>query len=114
MNAKPAVAGVACGMLAAVLVPAAAVVVAQVPDDSERSHPTQWVRDSAITATIKTRLAAQHFSSLTHVNVATDMNGVVLLSGTARTQQEVDKAVEVARSTEGVARVKNDIAVRSY
>jgi osmotically-inducible protein OsmY len=37
----------------------------------------------------------------------------VWLSGTARTRQEADRAVEIARGTDGVVRVKSDIVVRS-
>jgi hyperosmotically inducible protein len=112
MNAKHAVACVACGVLAAVLVPAAALM-AHGRDDSDRSHATQLIKDSAITTAIKTRLAAEQLSSLTQVRVATELNGVVLLSGTASTQAEADKAVEIARSTDGVVRVKSEIGVGS-
>jgi hyperosmotically inducible protein len=44
--------------------------------------------------------------------VDTDKDGVVWLSGTARNRQEADRAVEIARGTDGVIRVKNDIVVR--
>ena len=97
--------------LAACLV-APVVGVAQDRSDADSSHPTQWVKDSAITASIKTKLAAEHLSSLSKIRVETDMNGIVWLSGTADSQQEADKAVEVARGTEGVVRVKNDLVIR--
>jgi hyperosmotically inducible periplasmic protein len=81
------------------------------PGDADSSHPTHWVKDSAITAAIKTKLASEHLSSLTNLRVETDMSGVVWLSGTAKSKQEADRAVAVARSTDGVVRVKNDIVV---
>jgi osmotically-inducible protein OsmY len=40
------------------------------------------------------------------------MNGVVWMSGTANNQKEVNKAVTIARNTEGVKSVKNDIKVQ--
>jgi hyperosmotically inducible periplasmic protein len=81
-------------------------------DDSDGSHPTHWVKDSAITAAIKTKMAGNHLSSLKDIEVETDMNGVVRLSGTARSKEEIDKAVEIARGTDGVVRVKNDIVIQ--
>jgi len=42
----------------------------------------------------------------------TDRNGVVWLSGTANSQQEADKAVEIARNTEGVKSVNSKLKVR--
>lgn len=75
-------------------------------------HPKAFVKDSVITTKIKSRLAAEHLSSLTHIRVDTDRDGVVWLSGTAPTRDARDYAVEVARSTEGVANVKSSIEVR--
>jgi hyperosmotically inducible periplasmic protein len=45
-------------------------------------------------------------------NVDTDANGVVWLSGTARSQEEIDKAASIARDTDRVTAVKNDIIVK--
>jgi len=82
------------------------------PGDADSSHPTHWVKDSAITAKIKTKLASEHLSSLKDLRVETDMSGVVWLSGTARSKEEADRAVAIARDTDGVVRVKNDIVVQ--
>ena len=81
--------------------------------DADRSHPGHFVKDSAITTAIKTKLAADHIGSLTQLKVDTDMDGVVWLSGTTKTQEAADRAVQIARSTDGVIRVKNDIVVRT-
>ena len=81
-------------------------------DDSDNSHPTHWVKDSAITAAIKTKMAGKHLRSLKDIEVETDLNGVVRLSGTANSKEEIDKAVEIARATDGVVRVKNDLVVQ--
>jgi hyperosmotically inducible protein len=70
------------------------------------------VKDSVITSKIKSKLAAEHVTSLGRIHVDTDKNGVVWLSGSARTQAAIDKAVEIARSTEGVKDVKNDLVVK--
>lgn len=85
------------------------------PPDStvDRSHPGTYVADSAITAKIKTKLAAEHISSLDRIHVDTDANGKVYLSGTAHSQAELDKAVSIAKSTDHVVGVQNDLTVRA-
>ncbi len=80
--------------------------------DVDRSHPTAYIKDSAITTKIKAKLAAEHPSSLAHIEVDTDANGVVWLSGNAETQTDIDKAVSIAKNTEGVVTVKNNLKIR--
>jgi hyperosmotically inducible protein len=80
--------------------------------DVDRAHPGTFVKDSAITTKIKTQLAAQHLTS-SSIQVDTDANGIVLLSGTAVSQAEIDKAVAIARATDGVVTVKNELKVKS-
>ena len=81
--------------------------------DADRSHPANFVKDSAITAKIKTKLAADHITSLGRIHVDTDKDGVVWLSGTARTQEAIDQAVSIARNTEHVASVHNNLKIKS-
>lgn len=80
--------------------------------DMDRSHPKAFVKDSAITTKIKTKLAADNIKSLAHVHVDTDMNGVVWLSGTVPTDEAAERAVRIAKDTDGVVNVKNGIQVR--
>jgi hyperosmotically inducible periplasmic protein len=80
--------------------------------DADRSHPKAFVKDSAITTKVKTKLAAEHITSLGNIHVDTDADGVVWLHGTAHTQEAADKAVAVARSTEGVKAVHSRITVK--
>ena len=71
-----------------------------------------FVKDSAITAKIKTKLAADHLTSLGRIHVDTDKNGVVWLTGTARSQEAIEQAVSLARHTEHVKSVHNELTVR--
>lgn len=80
--------------------------------DTDRSHPKAFVKDSAITVKIKTKLAADHLTSLGRIRVDTDAKGVVLLSGSARTQADIDTAVADAKATEGVVSVINRLKVK--
>ena len=101
--------GLACLLTGSLLFP----VIAVHADDVDQPHPMNFVKDSAITSLIKTKLAAEHLSSLRHITVDTDDKGVVWLGGTANTQLQVDKAEYVARKTDGVRAVKNHIVVKS-
>ena len=69
------------------------------------------MKDSAITTKIKTRLAADHITSLADIHVDTDKHGVVWLSGSVKTREAADEAVSIARSTAHVKRVHSDIKV---
>jgi hyperosmotically inducible protein len=80
--------------------------------DTDRNKPATFVKDSAITTKIKTKLAADNPASMATIHVDTDKDGIVWLSGTAKTQQDVDKAVSIAKNTEGVKSVKNDVKVQ--
>ena len=80
--------------------------------DTDRAHPKIFVKDSVITAKIKAKLAAEKPASLANIHVDTDANGIVWLSGTARTKEEAEKAHSIAHATEGVKSVKNHIEVK--
>jgi len=81
-------------------------------DDVDASHPGTFVKDSAITAAIKTKLAAEHFKSLADIRVNTDDKGVVWLSGQVSTKYDSKKAEDIARQTDGVRAVKNELVVK--
>src|ERR1700730_15453347 len=89
--------GVACGPLE------------MAEEGATESH--HYIKDSAITTKVKAKLAAKHMSTLTRINVDTDANGAVWLSGRAPTKDARDLAGEIAKNTEGVNSVHNDIVV---
>jgi hyperosmotically inducible protein len=107
MNKKMATTLVVIGVLLGPV-----VAMATEESDADRSHPKAFVKDSAITSKVKTKLAAEHITSLGRIHVDTDADGVVWLHGTARTQEAADKAVSIARETEGVKDVHSRIKVR--
>jgi hyperosmotically inducible protein len=80
--------------------------------DADRSHPKAFVHDSVITTKVKSKLAAEHITSVGRIHVDTDENGVVWLTGSARSQEAIDRAVSIARATEGVKDVKSTLKVR--
>ena len=81
--------------------------------DADRSHPKTFVKDSAITMKIKTKLAAEHVTSLGRLHVDTDKDGIVYLQGTVRTQADADKAISIARGTEHVKSVNSEIRIKA-
>lgn len=78
-----------------------------------QQSPGTVMKDSAITTKIKAAQAADPTVRATRINVETDNNGVVTLSGTARSQAEIDRAVELARGIEGVTSVNNNMRLAS-
>jgi hyperosmotically inducible protein len=88
------------------------VAVADQTVDSDVAQAGTFVKDSIITTKVKTKLAEKHLSSLTKIQVGTDSQGVVWLSGKAPTQDASDLAGLIAKSTEGVTAVHNKISVQ--
>jgi hypothetical protein len=69
------------------------------------------VDNATITATVKTKLAADQLHNLTWVDVDTS-DGTVYLSGTATTEAQKARATDIARSVGGVKQVVNNIQVK--
>ena len=100
----------ACFVLGTLLAP---IVGFTADSDTDRSDTKTYVKDSAITTKIKAKLAEEKMNSLVNIKVDTDSNGVVWLSGTAKTQEDADKAASIARDTEGVKSVKSRIEIKA-
>jgi hyperosmotically inducible protein len=77
-----------------------------------KTSPKTFVADSVITTKVKAKLASEHLSSLAQISVDTDAEGVVWLTGVAKDQAEIDRAVALTRQTEGVRSVVNQITVK--
>ena len=76
-----------------------------------QQSPGTLMKDSAITAKIKAAQAADSTVRATSINVETDNAGAVTLSGSARSQAEIDRAVELAKGVKGVTRVTNNMTL---
>src|SRR5262249_50184409 len=71
---------------------------------------SQVVDDLGISAKVKSNLAASNDTSAIKIGVDTT-NRVVTLSGVVPTEREKARAEQIAASTEGVARVVNNLTV---
>lgn len=76
-----------------------------------QQSPGTLMNDSAITAKIKAAQAADSTVRATSINVETDNAGAVTLSGSARSQGEIDRAIELAKGVQGVTRVTNNMTL---
>ena len=76
--------------------------------DTHGSH--QPVKESYITTKVKPDLAADHATKAREIHVAT-VDGVVTLSGMARSEAEKDRAEKDAMRIKGVRSVNNEIKV---
>jgi len=97
-----------CFVICAALAPFAV----HADSDSDRAHPVTFVKDSVVTTKIKTKLVAEKIDSLVHIRVDTDRKGAVILRGKVRTQEEADRAISIARNTEGVTSVKSKMQIK--
>ncbi len=98
-------------LLLAACIIAAPLCMTAYADQSDTDHAMGVVKDSIITTKIKSKLAEKHLSTLTNIKVDTDAHGVVYLSGKAPTKDAKDLAEELAKNTDGVMSVHNDISV---
>ncbi len=69
--------------------------------------------DSPIVSKIRSEMAAEQVPSMTGISVDADSSGVVSLSGSALSQDDVDKVVSIAHNTAGVTAVNNNVTVKA-
>ena len=70
-----------------------------------------YIDDTAITTAVKAHFLENKQVDGTSIRVET-LNGTVMLSGFAKSMNEKSTAESIARNTNGVKMVKNEIAVR--
>jgi hypothetical protein len=70
----------------------------------------QMIDDTAITAEIKTKLAADRLSNLTRIQVSTD-DGIVTLAGVVDEPERVARAAQIASGVNGVRGIVNNVHV---
>ena len=83
---------------------------AKVKTEKAADKTGEVLTDAAITSEVKTKFLAEPGVSGLAINVDTT-NGVVTLTGTVKTQAEMNKAMTVARNSKGVKRVVNHMKV---
>jgi osmotically-inducible protein OsmY len=71
----------------------------------------EYVDDSVITAKVKTELLREPSLKSSEINVET-FKGKVQLSGFVSSQEDINKAAEIARNVKGVVSVKNNMQLK--
>jgi hyperosmotically inducible protein len=79
---------------------------------STTSSTGQQIDDTTITTKVKAKMVDDPAVSALNIKVET-FKGTVQLSGFANNATEVNRAVQIARSTDGVQSVKNDIRLKT-
>jgi osmotically-inducible protein OsmY len=77
----------------------------------DQSSVGEYVDDSQITASVKSKFIAANEVAASSIQVET-LNGTVQLAGFAKNANEKAAAERIARDTKGVKSVRNDIIVR--
>jgi hyperosmotically inducible periplasmic protein len=72
----------------------------------------EFIDDSVITTKVKAAILGSSWLSASHIDVTTN-KGIVVLSGTVDTEQNIAKAIEVARGQENVKAVETDLIVNA-
>jgi len=71
----------------------------------------EYVDDAVITTKVKAEIFNEPSLKSAEINVET-FKGVVQLSGFVNSQDDINRAVRVARSVKGVVSVKNDMRLK--
>lgn len=120
MNTKLAT---ACLLMGALLLPVVGYTAEKAPagapsaapdtvpsEPAKKGRSDQPVEDSVITTNVKARFVKDKYVRARNIEVKT-VNGVVELSGTARSASESSRAASIASKVKGVKSVKNDLQV---
>jgi osmotically-inducible protein OsmY len=78
---------------------------------SQQEGTGEYIDDTVITTKVKAAIFNEPTLKSAEINVET-FKGVVQLSGFVNSQSDINKAVEIARSVEGVKSVRNDMRVK--
>ena len=91
---------------------APAVVLAS---SDANGQPQIETTDSAVKSSIKSQFAAEENSGfgLSRIDVDVDHHGVVSLEGRVSSKEAADRAVAIARATDGVREVKNQLKIKT-
>lgn len=82
-------------------------------ETADRGASTSRPADSTVTAKVKAKLLSDDMLNALKIDVDTQ-NGTVFLSGVVDTAEQKKKAVHIAKNTEGVRRVEDNLKVGRF
>lgn len=77
----------------------------------QKESTGEYIDDSVITTKVKAEIFNDASLKSSEINVET-FKGVVQLSGFVNSQEDINRAAELARGVKGVTSVKNDMRVK--
>ena len=86
--------------------------IAACAGSSKKESSGEYFDDTAITTKVKAKILQDPKLKVLQINVET-FKGIVQLSGFVDSSEAANRAVEVARSVEGVERVENKMTVKN-
>jgi len=86
-------------------------VIAGCASSSTKEGTGEYIDDTVITTKVKLAIMEDPALKSSEINVET-FKGVVQLSGFVVSQEAINKAIETARSVNGVTSVKNDMRLK--
>ena len=76
-------------------------------------HNDKEVFDPLVTAKVKTKITKDDLLDKSEINVDTDANGLVTLKGSVPSEAAHTRAIELARTTDGVRKVVDHLVVKA-
>ena len=102
------IAALACSF--ATLAPLA--VLASPASESVNSQPPVVIKDASIKSSIRAQFASDSYKGLSRIDVDVNHHGIVSLEGKVPSQEAADRAISIARATDGVREVKSELKVK--
>ena len=99
-------------LIAAVACSFATLAPLVVHADTANAQSPVVIKDSSIKSSIKAQFASDSYKGLSHIDVDVDDRGIVSLEGKVPSQEAADRAISIARATEGVREVKSKLKIR--
>lgn len=79
---------------------------------TDTKNAENYLDDTMITAKIKEKIMADDFLKMSQIQVTT-VNGVVTLSGSVDSEQQIANAIELAKSRDGVKSVESNLILKT-
>ena len=98
-------------IFSAIFLAATMVTVVGCASTPTKEGTGEYIDDTVITTKVKSAIFNEPTLKSAEINVET-FKGVVQLSGFVNSKSDIDKAVVVARSVNGVTSVKNDMRLK--
>lgn len=99
-------------IISSIFIAAMLAVTMGCASETKKSTTGEYIDDSVITTKVKAAIFNEPTLKSAEINVET-FKGAVQLSGFVNSQTDINKAVSITRSVNGVTSVKNDMRLKA-